>query len=120
MRLNSRKRTRLTGFAMLLAAGFFLLPVTADHIHRLGYATAWAGDQDCGVPQGYGTTNPFTANRSTCGFASRSDVSTSYSALDTRQSGTIVPCQSCRMGANGTGYEPQYVAPCHGQWCGGK
>src|SRR5690349_24559076 len=25
--------------------------------------------QDCGVPQGYGTTNPFTFNRSTCGLA---------------------------------------------------
>ena len=25
--------------------------------------------QDCGVPQGYGTSNPSTFNRSTCGFA---------------------------------------------------
>jgi hypothetical protein len=27
---------------------------------------------DCGVPQGYGTNNPFTFNRSTCGLGDNS------------------------------------------------
>ncbi|HZT21132.1 MAG TPA: hypothetical protein VFA23_17095 [Dongiaceae bacterium] len=26
----------------------------------------------CGVPQGYGTSNPYTSNRSTCGFGGAS------------------------------------------------
>jgi len=27
---------------------------------------------DCGIPQGYGTTNPYTFNRSTCGITDNS------------------------------------------------
>ena len=117
MQVICHKYARLTGLVILLAAGFALLPVTVDRAHRVSYANAWAADQSCGVPQGYGTSNPFTANRSTCGFGSSNDEYTDYSAANPRQTETVAPCLSCRMGASGTGYEPQYVAPCHGQWC---
>src|SRR5215475_11787666 len=118
MQIIFQKRARGAGLAMLLAGLFFLLPAAPGPVTGLvGSASAWAaGDQDCGVPQGYGTTNPFTANRSTCGLSSM-DTYAGYSAQDRGQSGTLAPCESCRMGASGTGYEPQYVAPCQGQWC---
>ena len=34
----------------------------------LGLPLAAEAAGSCGVPQGYGTSNPYTANRSTCGF----------------------------------------------------
>ena len=45
MHAISHKQARLTGLAIALAAGFFFLPVTSGHLDRIGYATAWAGDQ---------------------------------------------------------------------------
>jgi hypothetical protein len=51
-------KTGIIATSFLLAA--FALPIAAQ-----------AGS-DCGVPQGYGTTNPFTFNRSTCGFGDNS------------------------------------------------
>jgi hypothetical protein len=51
-------KTRIIATSFLLAA--LALPMAAQ-----------AGS-DCGVPQGYGTTNPFTFNRSTCGLGNNS------------------------------------------------
>jgi hypothetical protein len=99
---------------MLLAAGLFLLPVTTGHVDHIGYASAWAGDQGGGHDQ----VRANTANNSNSGNSGY----TNYSAPDPQQPngpGTVTPCQTCRLGANGTGYEPQYVMPCHAQWCGG-
>ncbi len=108
MQVISRKDARVTGLAILLAAGFFLLPVTASHVDRIGYASAWAGDH--GGDHGGGIKDQMPASPGNNGY-------TSYSP-DAPQ--TVVPCQSCRMGATGSGYEPQYVAPCHANWCGGE
>ncbi len=106
MKAISHKHARVTGLAIILAAGFFLLPVTASHVHRIGYASAWAGEGDRG-----GLKDQVRGNN---GYEYHS-----YSASDPSPS-TPMPCQSCRMGATGTGYEPQYVAPCHAKWCGGE
>lgn len=120
MQVISQKRARVTGATMLLAAGLFLLPVTAGHVGhvgQMGYASAWAGDQGGGHDQvrGNSANSATNANGGNSGY-------TNYSAPDPRQSNggqTAVPCQTCRLGANGTGYEPQYVMPCRTQWCGG-
>jgi hypothetical protein len=83
----SHKQVRLTGLAVALAAGFFFLPVTAGHLDRIGYATAWANDQGGGHDQVSGTE----------GY-------TNYSATQS----TPLPatrCQSCRTGES-SGYTP--------------
>ena len=87
MHAISRKQTRLTGLAIVLAAGFFFLPVTAGHLDRIGYAAAWAGDQGGGHDRAGGNE----------GY-------TNYSATQP----TPLPatrCQSCRTGES-SGYTP--------------
>jgi hypothetical protein len=87
MHAISRKQTRLTGLAIVLAAGFFFLPVTAGHLDRIGYAAAWAGDQGGGhdrVGGNEGYTN-YSATQPTPLPATR--------------------CQSCRTGES-SGYTP--------------
>jgi len=54
----------------IVAASFLLALLTAP--------LAAEASEGCGVPQGYGTTNPFTFNRSTCGPG---DVSYSHNAV---------------------------------------
>jgi hypothetical protein len=81
------QKPRLTRLAIVLAVGFFFLPVTSGHIGQMGYASAWAGDQGGGhdrvsVNQGY----------------------TSYSASQPSQP-PDTPCQSCLTGV-GSGYTP--------------
>ena len=48
MHTTFRKQTRLTGLAIVLAAGFFFLPATAGRVDLMGYPSAWAGDQGGG------------------------------------------------------------------------
>ncbi len=87
MHAISRNQTRLTGLAIALAAGFFFLPVTANHPDRIGYATAWANDQGGSHDRVSGTE----------GY-------TNYSATQS----TPLPatrCQSCRTGES-SGYTP--------------
>ena len=70
----SSERARCAGLAIVLAAGFFFLPVTAGHVGQIGYASAWAGDQGGGhdkVPQtqsytGYSAPAPVPETR--CDF----------------------------------------------------
>src|SRR5258708_1384174 len=114
MQVISHKRARVAGTTILLAAGLFLLPVTTGHVDRMGYARAWAGDQGGGHDQ-VRTNSANNSNSGNSGY-------TNSSAPDPRQPNgpeTAAPCQTCRLGANGTGYEPQYVMPCLTQWCGG-
>ena len=51
----SNERARRARLAIVLAAGFFFLPVTAGHVGQIGYASAWAGDQGGGHDQVRGT-----------------------------------------------------------------
>jgi hypothetical protein len=87
MHAISPKQTRLTGLAIALAAGFFFLPVTAGHLDRIGYATAWAGDQG-------GARDKVSGNE---GY-------TNYSATQPTPLPTV-RCQSCRTGES-SGYTP--------------
>jgi hypothetical protein len=89
MHAISYKRPRLTGLAIALAAGFFFLPVTAGHLDRIGYASAWAGDQGGGHDR-------------VSGYEGYTDYSASHP--------TPVPvpatrCQTCRTGES-SGYTP--------------
>ena len=87
MHAISHKRARLTGLAIALAAGFFFLPVTAGHLDRIGYATAWAGDQGGGHDRAGGNEG--------------------YTNYSTTQP-TPIPatrCQTCRTGES-SGYTP--------------
>src|SRR5258708_33836496 len=68
----SNERARRARLAIVLAAGFFFLPVTAGHVGQVGYASAWAGDQGGGhdkVPEaqihtGYSASAPLPEPRS--------------------------------------------------------
>ena len=84
----SNERARRARLAIVLAAGFFLLPVTAGHVGQIGYASAWAGDQGGGHDQVRGTQS--YTNYSASAPAPVPDT----------------PCQSCLTGAMGSGYVP--------------
>jgi hypothetical protein len=87
MHAISHKPARITGLAIALAAGFFFLPVTANHPDRIGYTSAWAGDQG--------------------GSHDRVSGNEGYTNYSTSQP-TPVPatrCQSCRTGES-SGYTP--------------
>jgi hypothetical protein len=118
MQVISHKRARVTGMTMLLAAGLFLLPVTTGHVDQMGYASAWAGDQGGGHDQVRGNSGN-SANNSNSGNSGYTNYSAAPDPQRPNGPETATPCQTCRLGANGTGYEPQYVMPCHAQWCGG-
>jgi hypothetical protein len=107
MQIISHKQARMTGLAILLAAGFFMLPVATGQVQRLGYASAWAGEQ--GGDHGGGLKDLVPGNN---GY-------TSYSAPDPSPSTlTSVPCESCKF--TGSGFDPRYAPKCHAQWCGGE
>ena len=84
----SNERARRARLAIVLAAGFFFLPVTAGHVGQIGYASAWAGDQGGGHDQVRGTQS--YTNYSASAPAPVPDT----------------PCQSCMTGAMGSGYVP--------------
>jgi hypothetical protein len=119
----SNERTRRARLAIVLAAGFFFLPVTAGHVGQIGYASAWAGDQGGGHDQVRGAqsyTNysapapvPDTPCESCMTGAMGSGYVppvqqkyTNYSAPDNPPA--TAPCQSCENGAMGSGFTPPF------------
>jgi hypothetical protein len=122
----SNERVRRARLAILLAAGFFFLPVTAGHVGQIGYASAWAGDQGGGHDQVRGTQSytdysasapapvPATPCQSCLTGAMGSGYVppvqqnyTNYSASDSSPP-TAAPCQSCLTGAVGSGFTPPF------------
>ena len=122
----SNERARRARLAIVPAAGFFLLPVTAGHVGQIGYASAWAGDQGGGHDQVRGTQSyanysasapapvPDTPCQScTTGAMGSGYVPpvqqnyTNYSASDSSPP-TAAPCQSCLTGAVGSGFTPPF------------
>jgi hypothetical protein len=71
---------------------------------------------DCGVPQGYGTTNPFTFNRSTCGFGDNSYHVPAGATLDREVSETVT--KPADIGTNNA-FLPNTGAPQTGSNTGG-
>src|SRR5690242_1326050 len=63
---SSQTRTEVRNMNIKIIAACFAVVMAALPV-------AAQAAQDCGVPQGYGTTNPFTFNRSTCGFTAHVD-----------------------------------------------
>jgi hypothetical protein len=60
---------------------------------------------NCGVSQGYGTSNPHTFNRSTCGFSDNS-----YSVPDSaRQSEVLIPSGAQKNKPVGYGTNNPYI-----------
>jgi hypothetical protein len=120
----SNERARRARLAIVLAAGFFFLPVTDGHVGQIGYASAWAGDQGGGHDHVRGTqtyTNysasapapvpdtpceSCTTGRWAAGMCRRSTDYTNYSAPDDPPA--MAPCQSCMNGAMGSGYTPPF------------
>jgi hypothetical protein len=123
----SNERARRARLAIVLAAGFFFLPVTAGHLGQIGYASAWAGDQGGGHDQVRGTQSytgysasaplPETPCQSCLTGAMGSGYVapvqqtpqgyTNYSVSDSPPP-TPAPCQSCLNGAVGTGFTPPF------------
>jgi len=120
----SNERARRARLAIVLAAGFFFLPVMAGHVGQIGYASAWAGDQGGGhdkVPEaqiytGYSASAPLPETR--CDSCMNGAMGsgyvppvqqpyTNYSASDSAPP-TPAPCQSCMNGAMGTGFTPPF------------
>ncbi len=124
----SNERARRARLAIVLAAGFFFLPVTAGHVGQIGYASAWAGDQGGGHDQVRGTqsyTNysapapvPDTPCQSCMTGAMGSGYVppvqqtppgyTNYSASPDSAPPATAPCQSCMNGADGSGFTPPF------------
>ena len=119
----SNERARRARLAIVLAAGFFFLPVTAGHVGQIGYASAWAGDQGGGHDQVRGTQGytgyspsapvPATPCQSCMTGAMGSgyvppvqQTYTNYSAPDNPPA--AAPCQSCANGAMGSGFTPPF------------
>ena len=120
-----RKQTRLTGLAIVLAAGFFFLPATAGRVDLMGYPSAWAGDQGggydrVGSSQEYtnydaGPTPPPVQTCASClngamgsGYVPPVPAKDSYTEYSAGPgSAGPAPCESCLTGASGSGY----VAP---------
>ena len=120
----SSERARHAGLAIVLAAGFFFLPVTAGHVGQIGYASAWAGNQGGGHdkvprdPKLYGIFGTGAGAGDALQFLHEWAMGsgyvppvqqpyTNYSAPDSPPA-TATPCQSCLNGAIGTGFTPPF------------
>jgi len=118
----SNEKARLARLAIVLAVGFFFLPVTAGHVDQIGYANAWAGDQGGGHDRvngnqgytSYSASQPPPASGTPCqscltGVSSgyTPPVQQTYTDYSASPPASATPCQSCLTGVS-SGYTPPF------------